>query len=152
MSPGLRPPPLFRPKGRRTRQRVPQARSVARATRSRRLRVQRSVAVKAMPLTDDSKRSGGGQGHRLSRGSANPTPSPYTSAMVERPTRLLVDRDAIGHNLAAIRGRVGVPVIGIVKANAYGHGLVSVALHLQAYGIDQLGVAFLEEGISMREA
>jgi len=42
--------------------------------------------------------------------------------------------------------------MGIVKANAYGHGLVPVALNLQAKGIDQLGVAFLEEGIALRAA
>src|SRR5690606_16714844 len=76
MSPGLRPPPLFRPKGYPTRQRVPQASSASPATRSRRLRVQRSGAGKAVPLTDDSKRSGGGQGHRLSRGSAHPEAGP----------------------------------------------------------------------------
>src|SRR5690606_26012587 len=35
---------------------------------------QRSVAGKAVPLTDDSKRSGGGQGHRLSCESAHPKP------------------------------------------------------------------------------
>ena len=40
----------------------------------------------------------------------------------------------------------GVPVMGIVKANAYGHGLVPVARHLEAQGIAQLGVAFVEEG------
>jgi alanine racemase len=76
----------------------------------------------------------------------------YNRGMSQRPTRVLVDLDAISHNLAAIRGRVGVPVMGIVKANAYGHGLVPVALHLQACGIDQLGVAFLEEGIALRDA
>jgi alanine racemase len=42
--------------------------------------------------------------------------------------------------------------MGIVKANAYGHGLVPVALHLQAQGIEQLGVAFLEEGVALRQA
>lgn len=72
--------------------------------------------------------------------------------MTQRPTRILVDLDAITHNLAAIRARVGVPVMGIVKAQAYGHGLVPVARHLQAQGVDQLGVAFLEEGIALREA
>ena len=72
--------------------------------------------------------------------------------MSQRPTRILVDLGAIAHNLRAIRARVGVPVMGIVKANAYGHGLVPVALHLQALGVDQLGVAFLEEGIALREA
>ena len=72
--------------------------------------------------------------------------------MSQRPTRILVDLGAIAHNLAAIRARVGVPVMGIVKANAYGHGLVPVARHLQTQGVDQLGVAFLEEGIALREA
>jgi alanine racemase len=42
--------------------------------------------------------------------------------------------------------------MAIVKANAYGHGLVPVALHLQAQGVDQLGVAFVEEGIALRQA
>ncbi len=42
--------------------------------------------------------------------------------------------------------------MGIVKANAYGHGLVPVARHLQAQGVDQLGVAFVEEGIALRQA
>lgn len=70
----------------------------------------------------------------------------------QRPSRIVVDLDAIGHNLQAIRARVGVPVMGIVKANAYGHGLVPVARHLQASGVDQLGVAFVEEGIALRRA
>ena len=74
------------------------------------------------------------------------------TAAAQRPTRILVDLDALSHNLRGIRAHVGVPVMGIVKANAYGHGLVPVALHLQAQGVDQLGVAFLEEGIALRQA
>lgn len=70
----------------------------------------------------------------------------------QRPSRIVVDLDAIGHNLQAIRAQVGVPVMGIVKANAYGHGLVPVARHLQAQGVDQLGVAFVEEGVALRRA
>jgi alanine racemase len=70
----------------------------------------------------------------------------------QRPTRIRVDLDALTHNLRAIRTHTGVPVMGIVKANAYGHGLVPVALHLQAQGIEQLGVAFLEEGVALRRA
>ena len=70
----------------------------------------------------------------------------------QRPTRVVVDLGALSHNLAAIRQRVRVPVMGIVKANAYGHGLVPVARHLEAQGVDQLGVAFLEEGIALRRA
>jgi len=81
----------------------------------------------------------------------HPTPG-MPPAVSERPTRITVDLDHLTHNLHAIRAHVGVPVMGIVKANAYGHGLVPVALHLQAQGVDQLGVAFVEEGIALRRA
>ena len=70
----------------------------------------------------------------------------------ERPTRIVVDLDRIAGNLRAIRDHAGVPVMAIVKANAYGHGLVPVARHLQAQGVEQLGVAFPEEGIALRRA
>lgn len=72
--------------------------------------------------------------------------------MFQRPTRIVVDLDALGGNLRAIRQHVGVPVMAIVKANAYGHGLVPVAHHLQAQGVEQLGVAFVEEGLALRRA
>ena len=71
---------------------------------------------------------------------------------IQRPSRILVDLDAIAGNLRAIAGHVGVPVMPIVKANAYGHGLVAVARHLQAQGAESFGVAFLEEGIALRDA
>ena len=72
--------------------------------------------------------------------------------VTQRPSRIVVDLSAISDNLQAIRARVGVPVMGIVKANAYGHGLVPVARHLEACGVDRLGVAFVEEGIALRRA
>jgi alanine racemase len=70
----------------------------------------------------------------------------------QRPTRIRVDLDALAHNLEAIRRHTQRPVMGIVKANAYGHGLVPVAKRLEAEGIEQLGVAFVEEGIALRRA
>lgn len=70
----------------------------------------------------------------------------------QRPTRIRVDLPNIGHNLAQIRARTGVPVMAIVKADAYGHGLVPVARYLAAQGVDHLGVAFLEEGVALRRA
>ncbi len=75
-----------------------------------------------------------------------------TTSANDRPTRIRVSLDAIGHNLAAIRDHVRVPVMAIVKANAYGHGLVPVARYLQAQGVEQLGVALVEEGLALREA
>jgi len=70
----------------------------------------------------------------------------------QRPTRIRVDLDALSHNLRALEAHAKAPVMAIVKANAYGHGLVPVARHLQAQGVAQLGVAFLEEGIALRQA
>ena len=73
-------------------------------------------------------------------------------AFHERPTRNRVDLDALTHNLRALRAHAGVPVMAIVKANAYGHGLVRVGLHLQSQGAERLGVAFREEGVALRRA
>ncbi|MBI4810441.1 MAG: alanine racemase, partial [Ignavibacteriales bacterium] len=44
-----------------------------------------------------------------------------------------------------------VKIMGIVKANAYGHGLVEISRALTSFGVDYLGVGFLEEGILLRQ-
>ena len=70
-----------------------------------------------------------------------------------RPTTAWVDLDALRANVAAVRARVGARrIMGIVKANAYGHGLVRTSKELLRFGCDELGVAFLEEGIALRRA
>lgn len=72
--------------------------------------------------------------------------------VAQRPSRIVVDLGRISANLRAIRDHAGVPAMAIVKANAYGHGLVPVARHLQANGAERFGVAFVEEGIALRQA
>ena len=73
--------------------------------------------------------------------------------IVLRPTTAYVDLNALRANVGAIRARVGPRrLMGVVKANAYGHGLVRVARALLEDGVDELGVAFLEEGITLRRA
>jgi len=70
-----------------------------------------------------------------------------------RATRAEVLLDAIGHNLQVVRSAVqGRKVLAVVKADAYGHGVVPVAQRLQAEGVDGFGVALAEEGIELREA
>ena len=70
-----------------------------------------------------------------------------------RPTRAEVLLDAIGHNLRVVRAAAkGCKVLAVVKADAYGHGVVPVAQRLQAEGVDGFGVALAEEGIELREA
>ena len=65
-----------------------------------------------------------------------------------------IDLKAFDHNLNQIRQRLtpGTAVLASVKANAYGHGIVQVAGRLQAGGVDMLGVARMEEGITLRHA
>lgn len=66
---------------------------------------------------------------------------------------LIVDLDAIAFNLEVLRQRVGkAKIMGVVKADAYGHGMIPVAKKLEAAGIDYLGVADLEEAQQLREA
>jgi alanine racemase len=70
-----------------------------------------------------------------------------------RPTHVEVDLGRLTANYRAIAGHVApAKVMPILKANAYGHGLVEVARHVVGLGAPYLGVAFLEEGILLREA
>jgi alanine racemase len=71
-----------------------------------------------------------------------------------RLTRAEIDLNALRYNLHAIKRHIpsATKVLGLVKANAYGHGLVEIARALEREGIDYLGVGFLEEGIALREA
>ena len=63
-----------------------------------------------------------------------------------------VDLGAIRHNLAAIRARAqGADVIGIVKADAYGHGAMQVADTLWDEGVRHFAVATVAEGIALRQ-
>jgi len=70
-----------------------------------------------------------------------------------RPTVAEIRLSALRHNLQVIRALLpqGVGLLGIVKANAYGHGALSVALALEAGGARMLGVATVEEGVELRE-
>jgi alanine racemase len=75
------------------------------------------------------------------------------AADVLRPTVVEVDLARLTANFRAIEVAVAPAVVmPILKANAYGHGLVAVARHLVALGAASLGVAFLEEAVALREA
>ncbi|HXY76070.1 MAG TPA: alanine racemase [Steroidobacteraceae bacterium] len=70
---------------------------------------------------------------------------------MSRLIRAVIDTQALRHNLSTIRVRAGsARVMAVVKANAYGHGLVPTALALA--GADAFGVARLEEGLALRAA
>lgn len=67
-----------------------------------------------------------------------------------RPTRAIIHLNAITHNLAAIRQMAPTSqIMSVVKADAYGHGIVQVAEHLTQ--TDCFAVACIEEAIQLRE-
>ena len=70
---------------------------------------------------------------------------------MSRPTFLTIDLDALRHNLERVRAFApDRSVIAMVKANAYGHGIVRAAQALSA--ADALGVASIDEGMLLRDA
>jgi alanine racemase len=64
---------------------------------------------------------------------------------------LQLDRDALAHNLSRVKALApSSRVMAVIKANAYGHGMVEVAHALM--DADAFAVANLEEGVRLREA
>ncbi len=71
-----------------------------------------------------------------------------------RPTWAEIDLKAIRHNFNVIKSMVkkDVKIMAVVKANAYGHGSVEVSRVLESEQADYLGVATLDEAVTLREA
>ncbi len=75
-----------------------------------------------------------------------------TTNEVVRPTLVEVDLSRLAENYRAIREKVApAMMMPVLKANAYGHGLVEVGRLMESLGADYIGVAVLEEGILLRE-
>ncbi len=71
--------------------------------------------------------------------------------MSSRLIRAVIDTQALQHNLSVVRGFAPkAKVMAVVKANAYGHGLVPAVLALA--GAEAFAVARLEEGVALRNA
>ena len=64
--------------------------------------------------------------------------------------RAEIDLSAIAENLKLIKNKTDADLLAVVKADAYGHGLLPVATAAQAAGADWLGTALLEEAITLR--
>jgi alanine racemase len=70
-----------------------------------------------------------------------------------RPTWAEIDLEALAWNLGQVRLALGgVPVLAVVKADAYGHGAVEVARALERERVESFGVALPEEGVELRRA
>lgn len=73
---------------------------------------------------------------------------------LHRPTKAVISLAAFAHNLREIKKRNVTKslVMGVVKANAYGHGAVQVARFFKKQKVDWLAVATVEEAIELRQA
>ena len=74
--------------------------------------------------------------------------------MIDSRNRVIIDLSALVHNFAEVRSLVspGTKVMGIVKSDAYGHGLIPVSRALEKHGVDSLGVAHLREAMDLRRS
>ena len=63
-----------------------------------------------------------------------------------------INLSAITQNFKSIKSRTTADVLAVVKADAYGHGLIPVSKALEEAGADWFGTALLEEAINLRKA
>jgi alanine racemase len=63
-----------------------------------------------------------------------------------------VDLEAIASNYKTLKSLANVKVMAIVKADAFGHGIIEVSKKLESIGVDMLATADLEEAQEIRAA
>jgi len=73
--------------------------------------------------------------------------------VISSPNKVIIDLSALVRNLHQIRTLVSgdTRIMGVVKADAYGHGLLEVARSLEKNGVDCLGIAYLHEALDLRK-
>lgn len=88
---------------------------------------------------------------RKTQGSQMPTqPSSNLSPSSNPSVWIELNLDNMGWNLKQIKNVAGVPVMAVIKANAYGHGIGNVGLYLDQQGIDSLMVGKFQEAVQLR--
>lgn len=72
-----------------------------------------------------------------------------------RYTQAEINLEALSHNVNALKSLLNenTTFMGVIKADAYGHGAVQIANHLiEKHHVNHLAVALLDEGIELRKA
>jgi len=71
-----------------------------------------------------------------------------------RPTRAEISIPTLLNNFRIVRSllKPDVKIIAMVKANAYGHGILRISRELIDFGVNCLGVAYLEEAVYLRKS
>jgi alanine racemase len=71
--------------------------------------------------------------------------------MFENRAEARIDLSRLTENIELLKNKCNTKLLAVVKADAYGHGLVEVAKAAETAGADWLGVALLEEAITLRK-
>lgn len=72
--------------------------------------------------------------------------------MALSPNSIKIDLSSLGYNLNQVKKLIDpeTKIMGIVKSDAYGHGLVEASRALEGQGIHFLGVAHIQEALELR--
>ena len=75
-----------------------------------------------------------------------------TQINIHRDAWVEINLDSLAHNVKEFKKNINsdIKLLGIVKADAYGHGSVMTAPTMLASGVDILGVASIDEGLDLR--
>jgi alanine racemase len=65
---------------------------------------------------------------------------------------ITIDLEVIANNYKTLKILTGGEVLAIVKADAFGHGMIEVSKKLESIGVDILGTADIEEAMELRQA
>jgi len=73
--------------------------------------------------------------------------------MIHHQNTVTIDLSSLVFNLGQVKRVVGpdTKIMGIVKSDAYGHGLIEVSTVLEKYGVHGLGVAYIHEAMELRQ-
>ncbi|MBQ4132659.1 MAG: alanine racemase [Desulfovibrionaceae bacterium] len=77
---------------------------------------------------------------------------PVLNAAAQSPARVLVDLNALENNFRYLSNRSDMPLMPVIKADAYGHGLLPCAKRLAAAGAEWFAVGTVAEGVLLRES
>lgn len=69
------------------------------------------------------------------------------------PSKAIINLTAYRNNLDEVRRRIpdGCRIAAVVKTDAYGHGMVPIALAAQTHNVGMIAVATIHEGVTLRE-
>ena len=91
--------------------------------------------------------------HRAPADQADTVVSESSEDIRQKPTLAIIHLDRMIRNLQKLTDMANpAGILPIIKADAYGHGLIPVAGALTAEGVTGLGVSFLEEAVALRRA